>query len=1624
MSSGKRRTVKDDFTTEDCGQNALQLTARGSALIAEILRLAEFIPPEFRHPERFPDYKHIVTDFKYFAEQDAFEQVIQNSADLLQRDEEFRDTHMELLERFFKLFRGVHGYLVELNRYIEDIQEGLYISYSIESILAHPTGKQLLCEIYYLLGVMLLLLDQKISGKTREYLIVSYVRYKGAGEQQTVEVARLFRSTGRIGDKMPRRYPEEYFKRATGLLSKDVSKRIIGQLIGRIRSDDVYCLGDDMEILTRDGWKGWREAKRLFDNGALIVAGFDITTEKIVYEKPTAFIEKEGAPSDGMYEITPSRGGHDHVSLRVTGKHQLLRRRNAGEGYVKFTVADVIAGKKFEGSTRPLSNTTAIQLPCRAVNGVDAAVDILTDLPTLHDMIPALAAAPEVAAGADRDVKTKEELISLFMKLFGAFLADGSLNAPATGCNYTVRFAQKKPSDITFVMSTLEALGLKQGGAGTGGDFTVTKQQARGQVPIDIHRPSWVDFYFNEYAAKYKHGLQRAASANAARAAALAQFPNADLNTLCDDTPDSATWIPGWVWRRSRAQALAVLRGIAGADGISSTAIKKNHENSNCVHTSSTRFRDQCIILCAHAGYHAYFFRREAAGDKNAFGATLNDDSWTVRYSLTDPRFTKPDIKEVENYNEGSWCVSMPHQNIVVRRRHADSTKSWRPTIVGNCMLLNYPDPEHRSTALATQAAVLFVLLFFHTQLMDDRVIMREIVDKHFADNWIIAYYMGFTADIADYWRDFEGATRAIQATIAKDNIVHTKRVLTECVHQSNENLLELLRDGVLSDQFILDGIQSKLLPALRVANVALRWFILHNSCLDPTPKPEQARELKPEQLRRLCTTDDVLKLLLRLSQLEFILKDRFDKLLHEKKHMWNDAKEQSATKMNKLSQYFSGDHVLSDNVRMVQFEQWFADTAESIDGLSYSSSMGASQTIQKLMKAIDNITEFHQVSSNLQVVQFLAETKQLLRQMIRVTNIEIKVQIMISTIADLSYAWERFATERCFVQEIQDIIRRDPRLTIQMRSAFVKMASVIIVPCSRIFQAVANQPSLQDVVESVSKFYSSQLVTFVKEVLHVIPKTIFATLSEIANLVGELKECPNKINRKHMKEQSQLALRAKLAMLTSKVAQFACGILAMKSTLVGVIEVEPQQLLEEGIRAELRAQISGYLATLFQEKKGEKIVLSTGFFDKEMMHLAALLNGMRLSFEYVQDYVDVQGLRIWLEEFSRIVNFNVEMECNSYMHRKLYPWKSRFYAEGIPTEAYQQGVYPCSFLGRLMHAVLSMARASMYLPALGSWYDVTTRGEIVGDRTFECISLALGCQGLAALNRLMCFLTAKQTHEVITVIRKKVEANEGAFSRWRNSLLPTSAAVENTRDAEADQATLSEMEECITKKICHLTVDALEQIGRLQLVRDCILTRLRADAKLNSGMLFSSIGNANRGLIEDLEQHYASPMEHPMPGAIIPEVADFLEVSGVSDSHSKVYVTARALPEVPFIMAMLVVHNAARFVFDPQLNTLKPKEKNDRFAVDPVCFCHGVLTILRQFHSEQRKLFFNLLGRAIRGIFTLLTEAKDKAKTQAYDDLEALVRLSEILADRGGLPVSQLHDIIPSTLLCDPNVR
>ena len=73
--------------------------------------------------------------------------------------------------------------------------------------------------------------------------------------------------------------------------------------------------------------------------------------------------------------------------------------------------------------------------------------------------------------------------------------------------------------------------------------------------------------------------------------------------------------------------------------------------------------------------------------------------------------------------------VNPEYVNMVIGRLRSDDVYN---------QISAYPQPEHRSTALATQASMLYVILYFEPDiLLNQQAKMREIVDKHFPDNWV-----------------------------------------------------------------------------------------------------------------------------------------------------------------------------------------------------------------------------------------------------------------------------------------------------------------------------------------------------------------------------------------------------------------------------------------------------------------------------------------------------------------------------------------------------------------------------------------------------------------------------------------------------------------------------------------------------------------------------------------------------------------------------------------------------------------------------------------------------------------------------------------------------------------------
>jgi WASH complex subunit strumpellin len=95
-----------------------------------------------------------------------------------------------------------------------------------------------------------------------------------------------------------------------------------------------------------------------------------------------------------------------------------------------------------------------------------------------------------------------------------------------------------------------------------------------------------------------------------------------------------------------------------------------------------------------------------------------------------------------------------------------------------------------------------------------------------------------------------------------------------------------------------------------------------------------------------------------------------------------------------------------------------------------------------------------------------------------------------------------------------------------------------------------------------------------------------------------------------------------------------------MKETNIGHLRMNPQELLEEGLRKELVLQISIALHKYlrFTMKRGSPISDRKNLFMTRIIQLAKRMDGFQMAIVWLQDYLKIDGLNIYFQELSRVI--------------------------------------------------------------------------------------------------------------------------------------------------------------------------------------------------------------------------------------------------------------------------------------------------------------------------------------------------------------------------------------------------
>lgn len=879
----------------------------------------------------------------------------------------------------------------------------------------------------------------------------------------------------------------------------------------------------------------------------------------------------------------------------------------------------------------------------------------------------------------------------------------------------------------------------------------------------------------------------------------------------------------------------------------------------------------------------------------------------------------------------------------------------------------SWPSPSHRTTMLSPQGSILYVILYFAPHILHkQQATMRSIVDRYYSDQWVIPVYMGILVDLNDWWDFYKAAKAALKNTMHRNNIERIIDIHKSSIPILKKELKKYLTEGVLTEDFVMDSL-NRVLTSLRNCNVLLRWTMLHRNCSNKKYR---------ESIINLMGRDDILSFLMQNAQFEFKIKSMIQSMLKLKKERWNNYKKECYGRMVELSEYFSGDKPLTRIKKNNKLQKWFSYLAAQIDSLDVDGSSNVEgRKLLKIMKALEDVQRYHQIDNSLQIKQFLHDTESYLRKMVRTVHVRDSVIATLAIVSDFSYAWE-LMTE--YIKLMQTYIKKNPAVVLTLRAIFLKMVSILDLPLNRI-----NQCGSEDLV-SVSAYYSEKLVIFVRKVLDIVPETMFDMLYRIAQLRRiSLHVLPLKFERKVLKDHSKLNPRFDLAYNTHQISVFTEGILNMKTTLFGVIEVEPKQLLEDGIRKELVYRIAKELnnsLTFNNHTSSRDEYKYSDNMDSTLISVGDKLGSLQQSFEHIQDYIKVYGLKVWQEEFTRIINYYVEQESNRFLRRKIFDHQSVYQSEHIriPSFVKYKTHSAYNFTGRVVNELIAKTHytETIYADFKQAWFHPSNYRISVGIRSFNLILQGLGAVGLNGLDKLIAYMIVADLQEFCKIYIRKI-GNETIklLTQFKSKLMGGISSSGSSSGASLSYLPPSAIKlyslycsEFNNKKWFKTFGRILSAVGQKQLIRRQMNCALNFQAKIDSKMLICTLEAMNDALLHDVKAHYRKPHISPYPdddNAVLGDLSEHLNFVGICNPMAKIYITCDPLPCLPIILFLYIISELNGLMWNTAFNSLCRITTNMQFDCTPLIV--GILTILKQFHPNNTQQLIALLCQYIR---------------------------------------------------------
>ena len=889
-------------------------------------------------------------------------------------------------------------------------------------------------------------------------------------------------------------------------------------------------------------------------------------------------------------------------------------------------------------------------------------------------------------------------------------------------------------------------------------------------------------------------------------------------------------------------------------------------------------------------------------------------------------------------------------------------------TIIGNDiyeMQNIYPTTnEYKTTTFSQQASLLVISLFFTPETLEkDRKNMYDVVSKHFYDSFVVSIYMGYTIDINEYWKDFSAAYSALDLNRKNTTIKDAVKENVKKIKELDDKIKGYLNEGVLTEESILIQIEV-LLNIMRDSNVILRFFLLQRNV-----SKKSIRDIINSKLNN----NDLINLLLDLSQFEYLVKTVFQNLVFNKEEMLNNDKNTCIQKLTELINYYSGNTAFSSTIKLDNYSEHFEKIKNKIDMLKTKNPTKTGNKIGEIKDDIAQIKNLSNIVESANARENIQKINERLDHMLLLVNVKKNYLISITKISDFSYAWMYIHD---YKKEMQDLLRLDSKNVLLLRATFLKLASILNFPLVRLFDINSDD------IESVTNYYSGELVKFVKEILQVIPRRVFELMDVVYTIFcKDFKEMNNRILKKDLKDFSQIDARYKLAKACHGISMITKGILMMEKTLMGVIEIDPKVLLEEGIRTELLIVLGKAFHTHINFAPGDKIDL-----EKRLNILFKDLNSLKKSFIYIQDYVNLNGNKIWSEEIHRLINFYVELEANKFLSKKIKNINDKYENLKYKIPSYlplKNSPESYTFLGRITRYILNLTdpKYTTFCPSNSTWYEKDRLDkEVFSIKLLYKIKNALGIEAFQGLGKMLGYLNFQNLVKLQPFFTGKPFTESNAILGSINQKFG-SPFICNELNPNLEKDLLNPLRN-FNSKITDEIMNRVLKIGQIEYMRKLQNYILSENSEINCSVLNDELKaldiinlmimknemkiefRNDDAIANNQNNNQDKNKTNPDLEAYYNNLLSFLEDFGYIDTQHTFFQDLNSLQYLSLLLAITIfIYIKKYYEFDNSKMVINKKKEN----FDIVYYTHGIYCILYQMGKKNLVTFISMVSEILR---------------------------------------------------------